>query len=125
MPGFLPETGSASLSKKMLDIFAERQKVLSHNIANIDTPNYKAKDLDFRQALREALEGGDMETLKNIEPEVVENKDPASVKNDGNSVSIDKEMAKIAENASLYSLYAQILSIQYTKMKNAIVGRTR
>lgn len=101
-----------------------RQKIISSNIANADTPDYKAKRVDFEDALERALNldkqnglvVGDKQHFdvgaggfNNLEPEIYE--DPNGiVSEDGNTVNRDEEMAKMAENEILYDTSIQLLN---------------
>ena len=99
--------------EKMLDFQAERHTVLSTNVANIDTPGYKGKDLRFSEELKRAIDAGDtiplrktderhlplgIENLKGTENRLVPSSDTVR-RLDGNTVDLDKEMAKLAENS--------------------------
>ncbi len=72
------------------------QQIHSQNIANIETPDYKAKQLVFDDVLNEAMSAGNG---GNISVSVIE--DPSSVLQDGNNVNLEKE------NIELYKSYAQ------------------
>ncbi|MBT6324838.1 MAG: flagellar basal body rod protein FlgB [Bdellovibrionales bacterium] len=101
-----------------------RQELLTANIANAETPGYKAKRLDFEKALARAIDLDDSQTLntdnsghynvggggfENLEPSIYE--DPSGVvSEDGNTVDRDKEMAKMAENKILYDAAVQLLN---------------
>ncbi|MBC99110.1 MAG: flagellar basal body rod protein FlgB [Halobacteriovoraceae bacterium] len=111
-----------------------RQEVISSNIANADTPGYKAKRVDFEQALARALDvdgqmkmkTGDEEHFDvgnggfdNLEPEIYE--DPNGVvSEDGNTVDREQELAKMAENRILYDAAVQLLNKKIGLMKYTI-----
>lgn len=111
-----------------------RQEILSANIANADTPGYKAKRLDFEEALQRALDvDGNMEMLTsddkhfdvgsggfdNLQPEIYE--DPNGiVSEDGNTVDRDAEMAKMAENKILYDSAVKLLNKKIGMLKYTI-----
>ncbi len=101
-----------------------RQEIISSNVANAETPGYKAKRLEFEKALARALDvdgqqgmniddnrhfnvgGGGFE---NLEPEVIE--DPNGVVSEsGNSVNREQEMAKMAENKIMYDTLVQLMN---------------
>jgi flagellar basal-body rod protein FlgB len=101
-----------------------RQEIISSNVANAETPGYKAKRLDFENALARALDvdgqqgmniddnrhfnvgGGGFE---NLQPEVIE--DPNGVVSEsGNSVNREQEMAKMAENKIMYDTLVQLMN---------------
>jgi flagellar basal-body rod protein FlgB len=78
---------------------AMRQDALAGNIANANTPGYRRKDVDFHSALAEAMGSG-------TNPDQVQfsvSEDPsAPMQADGNSVDMDTESAKLAENGLEY-----------------------
>jgi flagellar basal-body rod protein FlgB len=96
---------------RFLSYLAQRQEVIASNIANADTPGYKARDVempaDFSAALQEA--SGD----------VVETPGLPS-RNDGNSVNIDREARLLAENTIKFSLTTQIIRSQLKDIRSAI-----
>ncbi len=116
-----------------LSVYGRRNEVLAANIANADTPNYKARDLDFASALGQAQEnsvklstthtghittgGGNAGTgdlLYRI---------PFQPSLDGNSVESDVEQAKFGENALRYQVALRFVSGSVSVMRSAIAGR--
>ena len=90
--------------KKSLDLLSVRQNLISSNIGNLDTPGFKASDLDFQGQLRDALGSKGQLTLKatndkhfgpktsnisSLKPEPFEEEEAA--KSNGNNVNVDKE----------------------------------
>jgi flagellar basal-body rod protein FlgB len=114
-----------------LDYSSLKQKVISHNIANVDTPNYKAKQVHFKTELNNALQ-----SLKayRTHPKHFEFKKKTSsyfsvmTRNDvvynhnGNSVDIDKEMSDLAENQIYYNALVERLNSKFNSLKNVIRG---
>lgn len=105
-----------------------RHGVLASNIANADTPGYRAKDIKFEHALDAAIElevtsAGHMKagdgTGQAGRVEVVDSRPWA----DGNSVELDLEVAKMTENAMLFQAGVSMLSTKIKMFKNAL--RTR
>jgi len=82
--------GIASKLECYMDLLAARQKLVASNIANVDTPGYKTRDIDFHREF--------MRAAANSRPEVVEVRGLPS-KNDGNNVDVDREARLLAENA--------------------------
>ncbi len=106
---------SMDLLQKIMDICAYRQKILASNIANVDTPNYKAKDIDFQATLKKALES------KDISYSIIES--PTTMPNrDGNTVNIEIEMTKLTETHLMYNTAVQLLSTRIRMLKDAIKG---
>jgi flagellar basal-body rod protein FlgB len=106
----------SNLLFKNLDYRAQRQKVIAGNIANINTPNYKTKDVSFEQELQKAQKNNDLK-LKvthhnhipfeinnekvNNKPEVYEVKG-LEEQNDGNNVSLDAQISEMSKNSVMY-----------------------
>ncbi len=106
---------SIDLLQKIMDICAYRQKILASNIANADTPNYKAKDIDFQSELKKALESGQVSHSIMEASTTMPNRD-------GNTVNIEVEMTKLTETLLLYNSATQILSTRIRMLKDAIKG---
>ncbi len=119
--------------KKALDVQSERQLLISSNISNIDTPGYKATDIDFKGALRDALGAGDslaMRTthsshigpnkadIKGLQADIFTESDVA--KSNGNNVNIDKEMMKLSENQISYNATIQMMAKRGSTIRAAI-----
>lgn len=92
---------------KMLDMAASRQKVISANIANINTPNYKRQEFNFQASLREALREGTAEAFDKVDG-YIDKPNNTLVRNNGNNVDADLEMTHMHENSMAYDVYAQI-----------------
>ncbi|HVO97567.1 MAG TPA: flagellar basal body protein [Bryobacteraceae bacterium] len=90
-----------------------RQKLAASNIANADTPGYKAKDIDFQQEFASMLNGQQPLTID--APGLPE-------KPDGNNVNIDREARMLAENAMRFNVASNLLRQQINSVKEAITG---
>lgn len=88
------------LIKKSLDASALRQKVISHNLANINTRGFKRSEVIFEDELKDKLKSNG-NNLDSIEPEVVKD-ESTSMRLDGNNVDLDYEMSNQAANSLLY-----------------------
>lgn len=106
---------SIKILEKMLDVAAFRQKLLASNIANADTPGYKAKDINFQKELDKAV-SGEKDSYKIYEPATT------MTNRDGNTVNLDIEMAKVAENTLIYNAAAQIMGMKMRMAKDVIKG---
>ena len=116
--------------EKSLDYSSLKQKVISQNIANVDTPNYKAKDVaknSFQTTLQTSIEAYrtdprhiNFETSS--DPSTIVTQQNVSYNNNGNSVDIDKEMADLATNQIYYNAVADRLSGQLSSLQNVIRG---
>ena len=111
-----------------------RQELISSNIANAETPGYKAKRITFEDALARALDVDGQENLNannvrhynvgsggfaSLKPDIYEEVN-GIVRDDGNNVDRDGEMAKMAENKILYDASVQLLNKKMGLMKYAI-----
>lgn len=94
-----------------MDLLSARQKLVASNIANVDTPGYKAKDIDFQFEF--------MSLAQDAQPNVVEAQGLV-VKNDGNNVSMDREARLLAENALRFNLASNLMKSQLKLVNNAI-----
>lgn len=115
-----------------LGLRAERTQLLANNIANADTPNYKARDLDFRTALHQARTGeGALRTTnaRHIEPvalgvgnSTIKYRVPANPSLDGNTVELDRERSRFAENTVEYQAALNFLGGRIRTLLGAIKG---
>jgi flagellar basal-body rod protein FlgB len=112
-----------------IDVYQARHNVLAENIANSETPGYRARDIEFADQLAQALTAAPANTpgdAKSVEPaslhiEPTLDRD-AAVKPDGNSVAIDTQVGRLAENAFKIQALTQILSARYAGLKRVIDG---
>ena len=100
---------------QQLNYRGERQKVISSNIANIDTPNYKTKELRFKDHLQKSEEVNNLKlaTTHNMHMSLNSEKknrdfDMYDVKglveqNDGNNVNLDTQMSEMSKNSVMFS----------------------
>jgi len=117
-----------------LDFRQMRAELVSSNIANAETPDYKAKRINFEDALARALDIDKQQSLhvtdgrhfnvggggfNNLEPEIVEDAN-GIVSEDGNSVDRDREMSIMAENKILYDASVQLLNKKLGLLKYAV-----
>lgn len=116
-----------------LTLRARRAEVLANNIANADTPNYKARDLDFAAVL--AGETGQYELTvaqtdsshesEFLAPEAAADllfRTPYQPAVDGNTVELQEEMARYSDNAIRYQASFQFLNSKFQGLVRAIKG---
>jgi flagellar basal-body rod protein FlgB len=115
MLGFPKQT---ELLTKLMEVSDMRHRVVSQNLANVNTPGYQRLKVDFEDALSKEILEGKVTELQ-VEPEIVEDKTrPARA--DGNNVDIDLEIGELQRNAMMYQTYAQLLASQFATMRLAI-----
>ncbi|MCT4595574.1 MAG: flagellar basal body rod protein FlgB [Anaeromicrobium sp.] len=121
-----------NILQKTLDASWARNKTISNNIANADTPNYKREFVEFESVLKNELfkdenivgtttnekhipiNGGIKVT--GINPQIKKDMN-STYRKDGNNVNIDVEMANLAKNTIKYNMIAQRISSDFKKMK--------
>lgn len=98
------------LVNKALDATLIKKNVISENISNVDTPNYKRKDVNFESILQKEINNKknilDLD-LSKIQPEVYVDQASSNYRMDGNNVDIDVEMA---EEAKVYARYSALIT---------------
>ena len=119
------------ISPQVLALRTQRLNLLSSNIANSDTPGYKARDIDFASAIEQAtaeqrsLEPTHVKHIplsgSNGQPEVLY-RVPVEVASDGNSVDPAMEHSTFMDNALRYQASLQLLDNRIKGIKNAIKG---
>lgn len=99
--------------EKYMDVLAARQKAVTSNIANVDTPGYKTRDVDFQSEfqslLREASSTPATQEVSGLR-----------VKNDGNNVKLDREAQALSENSIRFNAASNLLKGQLRILKSAI-----
>ena len=112
-------------AKKLLDASALRQEALAANIANVETPGYKRVDVDktFEAELTQAARKGDLKSLKETNPTLIQDPNAAAVRPDGNNVSMDRELMEVNRNTVEYQFLTQYLSSSLDQIKTAISSR--
>lgn len=119
-----------------LSLRAARQELLASNIANADTPNYKARDIDFAGVLQNALSGTSAKlpvaqtSLLHFEGSTggstmgtqVMYRRPSQPSADGNTVDMDVERAQFADNALRYEASVKFISEDIKLLMQAIQG---
>ncbi|SDG97722.1 flagellar basal-body rod protein FlgB [Alteribacillus persepolensis] len=112
---------------------ALRQKTIANNIANVDTPNYKAKRANFKHTLTNALQEQTIQANR-TNPRHFEFSGQSSkpffsthsqtmYHHNGNNVDIDKEMSQSAKNQIYYNALTDRISSKFNSLKTAVRGR--
>lgn len=127
-----------SFHQNALRIRGQRQELIAANIANADTPNYKARDLDFKAAMKSAMAGATtsgkaFNTVKTSAKHL--DGIPSNVNGgalfrpiiqgsvDGNTVDMDVERNQFADNAIRYEASINMINGQLKKMLSALQGQ--
>jgi len=116
--------------KMFMDYSTRKQKLISSNLANVETPGYKAKDLDFTELLKNEngnsvkLEVTSSDHIKGL-PELnrvnVRNRgDSDSMGPDGNDVDLEKEMTHMAQNVLKFSVVSRLFNQKLYTVRSSI-----
>lgn len=107
-----------------LKLRSQRAKLLANNLANADTPNYKARDIDFRSTLQQASQNKTIHHGKthaahiplagNPDAQALQYRVPTQPSLDGNTVDTQVEQAKFTDNAIRYQTSLQFLNKRIT-----------
>ena len=107
---------------------AARQRAIANNVANVDTPNFKAAEVRFEDTLRAAIADrrrgttpnqADLETAVRHQSLV----SGTQVRGDGNNVDIDHEMELLGETSLTYSALTQVMSTRLGILRSVVAGR--
>lgn len=115
---------------KAADASLIRQEVLSNNIANVDTPNYKRKDVTFESFLQKQLSGnGSLDSkvantnLSKLKASIYTDQEELSYRYDGNNVDIDTEQSYSAENQVKYYMLLESMTQEFSRLKTVLQSR--
>ncbi|MDD2509671.1 MAG: flagellar basal body rod protein FlgB [Syntrophomonas sp.] len=131
------ESKTHSLLNKAMDVGTLRNDVIADNIANVDTPKFKRREVIFEEKMKKALEGTAVQRELNltnsrhiqiegntpdVKPEIRVLED-LTFRNDENNVDIDTEMAKMKKNSINYDAVSRSMSNEIRLLRMAITGR--
>jgi flagellar basal-body rod protein FlgB len=109
---------ASSALRVALDGLAARQKAIANNIANVQTPGFRAQKVEFERALQSALAGGT--SLDQVRPSLATSLEPTRL--DGNNVNLDEETLSNVDTGLRYQLALRALDSKYTQLHDVIKG---
>ena len=123
---------------KALDATWIRNEVISHNIANVDTPGFKKSAVRFEDELEAAIMQRGIEgnrtrqnhmdigrmAIDRVRPEIF-SPSGTTMREDGNNVDIDAEMAALANNTVMYNYLVQKITREFHRIRNVIMEGRR
>ena len=121
-------SGADSYIRAALTGLSSRQRTIANNVANVDTPNFKASEVRFEDALKSAISRGrsgvspDPSTLKAATTRATRT-EATSTRADGNNVDIEREMEMLGEANLTYSALTQVMSARIGILRNVVNGR--
>jgi flagellar basal-body rod protein FlgB len=140
IPGLFGDAASRAV-RTALGGLTRRQETIAHNIANVDTPGFRAQEVRFEEQLRAALAGptrrpevtrlGLATTHQShlpLEPRARAVDSPIQIgesldgtlRNDGNTVDVDRQMTQLAETQVIYNALAQAQINRFAKLRSVI-----
>ncbi|PWA13498.1 flagellar basal body rod protein FlgB [Pueribacillus theae] len=120
-----------SALERRLHASSVRQNVISQNIANADTPHYKAKEVIFKDELSKAIglqakrtdnRHFNFAATQQNSGYTVATKNKSIMNNNGNNVDIDREMSLLAENQIYYNALIERINGKFSSLKNVAKG---
>lgn len=105
-----------------LEAASLRHRVLTHNIANINTPGFKRSRVEFEEQLIQAIQEG--KAPDSVAPQVVTETNTLA-RPDGNNVDVELEMAQLAENQIWYSALTRQISDHFARLRTVIYDGRR
>ena len=132
---FFEDAGMTRM-ERFMDLAVRRQKLISSNLSNVDTPGYKTVDIDFEQELQSQMAGSagqgismavtdtrDLGTSSGAQgglPAQAKEVEGLTLRNDLNNVNIDREMSELSTNAMKFSAVSQMIAGKFRTLKAAI-----
>jgi flagellar basal-body rod protein FlgB len=123
-----------SVFSEAMNYRVQRHQVLASNIANADTPNYKARDFDFQKAMHSAMQGrsqgslalaatssGHLQGSSSTGASLQYRQETQSAV-DGNTVDMDVERSQISENAIQYQVLTQLVGDRFKSLRSALAN---
>lgn len=123
-----------SVLSQAMTLRTQRHQILASNIANADTPNYKARDFSFEEAMQNAKAGknsaggvnlaktsaGHLSGMGSSGPAMLKFRTDTQSAVDGNTVEMDVERTQITDNALQYQILTQLISNKFQGMRSAL-----
>lgn len=113
----MSEMTTFQLLERYLDLASERHQLTVNNMANIDTPGYRTRDLDFRRELQRAVAEGTPASAP-----VLHQVSGLMERPDGNNVSLERESLQLAEAQLQFRIGVQLLRHEFSRLLTAING---
>ena len=132
---FFEDAGMVRM-ERFMDLAVRRQKLISSNLSNVDTPGYKTVDIDFEQELQSQMAGSagqgismavtdtrHLTTSSGVQgglPAQAREVEGLTLRNDLNNVNVDREMSELSTNAMKFSAVSQMIAGKFRTLKAAI-----
>lgn len=120
------QTDNYQLARKLLDATVLRHEAVATNVANAETPGFRRLDIapDFGTQLKAQMVAGNFaQHADAIRPQLAEDHAARTVRPDGNTVEIERELMIMNRNAVEYDYLSEIVTHNLKQLKLAITGR--
>lgn len=120
------QTDNYQLARKLLDASVLKHEAIATNIANSETPGFRRLDIspDFATQLQSSLSAGNFATTAGtIQPKLAEDQTARSIRPDGNSVEIERELVAMDRNSAEYDYLTDVVTYNLKQLKMAITGK--
>ena len=104
--------------ERFLEVTSDREQTIAANMANVDTPGYHTKDVNFKQALAQVSDG---DSGWQLSP-TVQNVHGLLERPDGNNVNLDRESLLLAQSQLQYQMGVQLVKSNFHQLLSAING---
>jgi flagellar basal-body rod protein FlgB len=121
------QSDNYQLARKLMDASVLRHDAIATNVANAETPGFRRLDVapDFAQQLKARLASGDLATAgASLRPQLAEDPTARSIRPDGNTVEIERELLAMNRNAVEFEYLSEVVSSNLKQLKLAISGRS-
>ena len=107
-----------NLLANALTVLEQNHELLSQNIANVNTPGFKTREIQFHEFLEQVENGkADREKLEKI---AVELKKGLQIRKDGNNVDLDSQVGELKKNSLMFQTYSHLLSSKMATARRAM-----
>jgi len=113
---------TVSLLATTMDYVFRRHEIIAENLANVETPNYIAKDMPFQAVLKAAMDRAERQPTENprfATPQVLWDA-TGELRTDGNNVNAENEMMKLTKNTVLFNAVSELAKYKFTTLKTAM-----
>lgn len=117
------ETSTSDQLTRYLDLATSSAKLSAQNMANVDTPGYRALGMDFEGEMKSALNAVD--SGQGVQPVHIRLEDGLVARPDGNNVSMDRESLNLAQAQLQFRTGVTLLRQQYQMILDAIHAETK
>ncbi len=117
MSGFKLNTELLARLGGRISYLNARNNVLSNNLSNLETPEFKAQELEFDGYVEEALGGADKDLKSVYTPKMEQVDAPGEAKPNGNTVNLEEQMADLADNSLEFMMATEVLKKQLSLIK--------